>query len=229
MGKQSVDSPTNSSSESDTDLRGTQTKELLRSDPKAIILQQDAWMQSTDESNFIIEGFKITIPQDKRDEFSFVAKHDILGRTKPVIKVLWLIIGQLRLSMNKLLLGGRILIIPSPEQNKWKNMAREATTSLTVRPSNSENEDTNFDTILDRSKLTNKRSIEELWELSDPTIAAVVAKHATSPTPMSCVVWNSRGLGNQWAFLELKLFIAEKDPSLIFISESKLRDYQIDW
>ncbi|XP_073151978.1 uncharacterized protein [Henckelia pumila] len=46
---------------------------------------------------------------------------------------------------------------------------------------------------------------------------------------MSCVVWNARGLGNQRAFRELKRLIAEKDPSLIFISESKLRDYQCNW
>ncbi|XP_075499426.1 uncharacterized protein LOC142537821 [Primulina tabacum] len=46
---------------------------------------------------------------------------------------------------------------------------------------------------------------------------------------MSCIVWNARGLGNQWAFRELKRLVAEKDPSLLFISEYKMRDYQCRW
>ncbi|XP_075523988.1 uncharacterized protein LOC142556413 [Primulina tabacum] len=46
---------------------------------------------------------------------------------------------------------------------------------------------------------------------------------------MSFIVWNARGLGNQRAFRELKRLDAEKDPSLLFISESKMRDYQCRW
>lgn len=46
---------------------------------------------------------------------------------------------------------------------------------------------------------------------------------------MSCIAWNARGLGNQRAFRELKRLVAEKDPSLLFISETKLRDYQCKW
>lgn len=46
---------------------------------------------------------------------------------------------------------------------------------------------------------------------------------------MSCIIWNARGLGNQRAFRELKRLLAEKDPSLLFISETKMRDYQCIW
>ncbi|XP_075475625.1 uncharacterized protein LOC142507719 [Primulina tabacum] len=46
---------------------------------------------------------------------------------------------------------------------------------------------------------------------------------------MSCIVWNARGLGNQRAFRELKRLFAEKNPSLLFLSETKLRDYQCRW
>ncbi|XP_075483594.1 uncharacterized protein LOC142523746 [Primulina tabacum] len=46
---------------------------------------------------------------------------------------------------------------------------------------------------------------------------------------MSCITWNARGLGNQRAFHELKRLVAEKSPSLLFICETKLRDYQCGW
>ncbi|XP_075492592.1 uncharacterized protein LOC142530656 [Primulina tabacum] len=46
---------------------------------------------------------------------------------------------------------------------------------------------------------------------------------------MSCIVWNARGLGNQRAFRELKRLVAEKNPSLLFLSETKLRDNQCQW
>ncbi|XP_073057177.1 uncharacterized protein [Primulina eburnea] len=42
---------------------------------------------------------------------------------------------------------------------------------------------------------------------------------------MSCLVWNARGLRNQRAFRELQRLIAEKNPSLIFFCETKLRDF----
>ncbi|KAK6153786.1 hypothetical protein DH2020_013425 [Rehmannia glutinosa] len=42
---------------------------------------------------------------------------------------------------------------------------------------------------------------------------------------MSCIVWNARGLGNQRAFLELKRLIAEKNPQLLFLSETRMRGY----
>ncbi|XP_075473358.1 uncharacterized protein LOC142504367 [Primulina tabacum] len=42
---------------------------------------------------------------------------------------------------------------------------------------------------------------------------------------MSCIVWNARGLGNQRAFRELQRLIAEKNTSLIFLCETKLRDF----
>ncbi|KAK6160648.1 hypothetical protein DH2020_004029 [Rehmannia glutinosa] len=42
---------------------------------------------------------------------------------------------------------------------------------------------------------------------------------------MSCIVWNARGLGNQRAFRELKRLIVEKDPHLLFLSETRMREY----
>ncbi|XP_073132022.1 uncharacterized protein [Henckelia pumila] len=41
---------------------------------------------------------------------------------------------------------------------------------------------------------------------------------------MSCIVWNVRGLGNQWVFRELNRLIAEKRPSLLFLCETRKRD-----
>ncbi|KAL5576320.1 hypothetical protein UlMin_018019 [Ulmus minor] len=43
---------------------------------------------------------------------------------------------------------------------------------------------------------------------------------------MNCVVWNVRGLGNQRAFNGLKRLIAEEDPTLLFICETKLTSGQ---
>ncbi|XP_073120041.1 uncharacterized protein [Henckelia pumila] len=42
---------------------------------------------------------------------------------------------------------------------------------------------------------------------------------------MSCIVWNVRGLGNQRAFRELKRLIADKSPSLLFLCETRKRDF----
>lgn len=39
---------------------------------------------------------------------------------------------------------------------------------------------------------------------------------------MSCIVWNARGLGNRRAFGQLRRLVAEKDPHLLFICESKV-------
>ncbi|XP_073137807.1 uncharacterized protein [Henckelia pumila] len=46
---------------------------------------------------------------------------------------------------------------------------------------------------------------------------------------MSCIVWNDRGLGNQRAFRELKRLCAEKSPTLLFISETKVRTSRYKW
>lgn len=48
----------------------------------------------------------------------------------------------------------------------------------------------------------------------------------TPPISMSCIAWHARGLGNQRAFIELKRLVAEKRPSLFFLAETKMRDYQ---
>lgn len=42
---------------------------------------------------------------------------------------------------------------------------------------------------------------------------------------MSCISWNARELGNQRAFRELKRLIAEKSSSLLFICETRKRDF----
>lgn len=39
---------------------------------------------------------------------------------------------------------------------------------------------------------------------------------------MSCLVWNARGLGNQCAFKSLQRLVKDHNPSLLFISESKV-------
>ncbi|KAL5576765.1 hypothetical protein UlMin_018464 [Ulmus minor] len=39
---------------------------------------------------------------------------------------------------------------------------------------------------------------------------------------MNCLVWNVRGLGNQQAFRSLQRLIADEDPSLVFLCETKL-------
>ncbi|XP_075499746.1 uncharacterized protein LOC142538273 [Primulina tabacum] len=41
---------------------------------------------------------------------------------------------------------------------------------------------------------------------------------------MSCISWNVRGLGNQRVFRELKRLVAERNPSLLFLCETKRRD-----
>ncbi|XP_073057019.1 uncharacterized protein [Primulina eburnea] len=46
---------------------------------------------------------------------------------------------------------------------------------------------------------------------------------------MSFITWNARGLGNQRAFRELKRLVAEKRPSILFICETKMRDFQCSW
>ncbi|KAK6120367.1 hypothetical protein DH2020_045847 [Rehmannia glutinosa] len=43
---------------------------------------------------------------------------------------------------------------------------------------------------------------------------------------MSCIIWNARGLGNQRAFRELRRLIAEKDPQLLFLSETRMKAYR---
>lgn len=40
---------------------------------------------------------------------------------------------------------------------------------------------------------------------------------------MSLIIWNARGLGNPRAFRELRRLVAEKDPTLLFLSETKMR------
>lgn len=42
---------------------------------------------------------------------------------------------------------------------------------------------------------------------------------------MSCISWNARELGNQRSFRELKRLIAEKSLSLLFICETRKRDF----
>lgn len=39
---------------------------------------------------------------------------------------------------------------------------------------------------------------------------------------MSCLVWNACGLGNHRAVRDLRQLIAERNPHLLFISETKL-------
>lgn len=41
---------------------------------------------------------------------------------------------------------------------------------------------------------------------------------------MNIICWNARGLGNPRAFRELRRLIAEKDPILLFLSETKMRE-----
>ncbi|XP_073025066.1 uncharacterized protein [Primulina eburnea] len=41
---------------------------------------------------------------------------------------------------------------------------------------------------------------------------------------MSIIIWNTRGLGNPRAFRELGRLIAEKKPTLLFLSETKMRE-----
>lgn len=41
---------------------------------------------------------------------------------------------------------------------------------------------------------------------------------------MSCIVWNVRGLGNLRAFRELRRLIADKQPSLLFLCETRKGD-----
>lgn len=42
---------------------------------------------------------------------------------------------------------------------------------------------------------------------------------------MSVLIWNAHGLGNRRAFRELHRLTADKSPSILFISETKLRSY----
>ncbi|XP_075524522.1 uncharacterized protein LOC142556916 [Primulina tabacum] len=46
---------------------------------------------------------------------------------------------------------------------------------------------------------------------------------------MSCISWNARGLGNQRAFRELKRLLAERNPTLLFLCETKRRDSNFTW
>ena len=39
---------------------------------------------------------------------------------------------------------------------------------------------------------------------------------------MSCIIWNARGLGNPKAIHNLHRLIADEDPSLLFLCETKL-------
>lgn len=43
---------------------------------------------------------------------------------------------------------------------------------------------------------------------------------------MNCFVWNARGLGNPGAFRELRRIVAKSNPTLLFICETKLHNYQ---
>ncbi|XP_073051733.1 uncharacterized protein [Primulina eburnea] len=46
---------------------------------------------------------------------------------------------------------------------------------------------------------------------------------------MNCICWNVRGLGNQRAFRELKRLVAEKDPTLLFLCETRMKGSNIRW
>ncbi|XP_075485270.1 uncharacterized protein LOC142524991 [Primulina tabacum] len=46
---------------------------------------------------------------------------------------------------------------------------------------------------------------------------------------MSCLIWNARGLGNQRAIRKLHRLLDESNPSLVFISETKLVATQCNW
>lgn len=46
---------------------------------------------------------------------------------------------------------------------------------------------------------------------------------------MSCLIWNARGLGNQRAIRDLRRLLAERNPGLIFICESKITTSQCFW
>ena len=43
---------------------------------------------------------------------------------------------------------------------------------------------------------------------------------------MNCLVWNVQGLGKQRAFRNLHRLIADEDPSLVFVCETKLHSRQ---
>ncbi|XP_075499960.1 uncharacterized protein LOC142538530 [Primulina tabacum] len=46
---------------------------------------------------------------------------------------------------------------------------------------------------------------------------------------MKIIVWNARGLGNPRAFRELRRLVADKTPTLLFLSETKMRESECRW
>ena len=45
---------------------------------------------------------------------------------------------------------------------------------------------------------------------------------------MSCLVWNCRGLGNPQTVHELTIMVRQKDPTALFVSETKLDEKRLE-
>jgi hypothetical protein len=48
------------------------------------------------------------------------------------------------------------------------------------------------------------------------------------PTAMNCISWNCRGLGNPGTIQELARLVREKDPSIVFLSETWMDDNRLE-
>ena len=74
-----------------------------------------------------------------------------------------------------------------------------------------------MDVNQERLKMAHVRGAE-----NNDTIFLEEAGHP--PIPMSCLVWNYRGLGNRRTLHELASIVREKDPSVMFLYETWLED-----